>query len=288
MHLDANELKFFVFSSPTVACVAESATVALKSAALKSASLVTVRLPRAVQDASTVVIKPLNSTFVIFGCVTRSAVCSQVFDVCRVAVLNMFNNPIEILAVFPVASVNTVRPASKSSHTAATAPRLPHKAKLWQVVNELKIDSLSDWARTSGSCFRWWPSSSIFSPSATQMSALQIWSSTRYIPVMCVPFDTQSAACLTVKFALLSILTSISLWLLTSHRRQHLRGHLQSWRFETTNWLANVRGLSTSELRDKIPLFSDATPRWSSRRVRWRHSLQQSRPRDGVSSVDVG
>ena len=50
-------------SSPTVACVAESTTVASKSA-----SLVTVRLPPAVQDALTVVIKTFNSTVVIFGC----------------------------------------------------------------------------------------------------------------------------------------------------------------------------------------------------------------------------
>ena len=42
-------------SSPTVVCVAESTTVASKSA-----GLVTVRLPRAVQDASTVVIEPLT------------------------------------------------------------------------------------------------------------------------------------------------------------------------------------------------------------------------------------
>ena len=49
-------------SAPAVACVSESTTVGPKSA-----SLVTVRLPRAVQNASTVVIEPLNSTVVILG-----------------------------------------------------------------------------------------------------------------------------------------------------------------------------------------------------------------------------
>ena len=67
-------LRFSYCSSPTVACVAESTTIAPKSA-----SLVTVRLPRAVQDASTVVIEPLNTTVVILGC---AAVCSLLFS-CR-------------------------------------------------------------------------------------------------------------------------------------------------------------------------------------------------------------
>ena len=51
-----------------------------------------------------------------------------------------------MLAGFPVASVNTVRPASKSSQATATAPRLPHESKLQKVLHELKIDSLSDTA----------------------------------------------------------------------------------------------------------------------------------------------
>ena len=128
-------------SSPTVACVAESTTIAPKSV-----SLMTVRLPRAVQDASTVVIEPLNSTVVIFGGSTLPAVCDSVADVCRVAVVNNSNKPIEMLACFPVASVNTVRSASKSSQASATAPRLPNESKLRKVLHELKIDSLSETA----------------------------------------------------------------------------------------------------------------------------------------------
>ena len=80
-------------SSPTVACVAKSTTVAPKSA-----SLVTVRLPRAVQDASTVVIDPLNSTVVILGCAALPAVCAPVAEFCRVAVVNSSDKPIEMLA----------------------------------------------------------------------------------------------------------------------------------------------------------------------------------------------
>ena len=94
-------------SSPTVACVADSTTVSPKSA-----SLVIVRLPRALQDASTVVIELRNSTVVILGCPALPAVCAPVADVCRVAVVNNYDKPIEMLAGFPVASVNAVRPSS--------------------------------------------------------------------------------------------------------------------------------------------------------------------------------
>ena len=121
--------------------VAESTTVAPKSA-----SLVTVRLPRAVQDASTVVIELLNSTVVIFGCSALPAVCAPIADVCSIAVVNNSDKPIEMLAGFPVAFVNTVRHASKSSQAYATATRLPYESKLRKVLHELKINSLSDTA----------------------------------------------------------------------------------------------------------------------------------------------
>ena len=91
--------------APAVAFVAESTTVAPKSA-----SLVTKRLPRAVQDAFTVVINPLNLTVVIFGCAALPAVCTLIADVCCVAVVNNSDKPIEILAGYPVASVYIVRP----------------------------------------------------------------------------------------------------------------------------------------------------------------------------------
>ena len=156
-------------SSPTVACVAESTTVASKSA-----SLVTVRLPRAVKDASTVVIEPLNSTVVIFECSALPAVCAPVADICCIAVVNNSDKPIEMLAGFPVASVNTVRPASKSFQASATAPRLPYESKLRKGLHELKFNWLSDTALHKQQLLCWWPSISIFSPSATQMSALRI------------------------------------------------------------------------------------------------------------------
>ena len=93
-------------SLPTVACFAKSTTVAPKLA-----SLVTVRLPRAVQDASSVGIEPLNSTVMILGCVDLLAVCSPVADVCLVAVVNNSDKLIKMVAGFPVATVNTVRRA---------------------------------------------------------------------------------------------------------------------------------------------------------------------------------
>ena len=128
-------------SSPTVACVAESTTVAPNSA-----SLVTVRLPRTVQNVSTVVIEAVDSTVVILGCAALPSVCAPIADVCRVAVLNNSEKPIEIFVGLLVASVNPVRPVSKSSQAAATAPRLPYKSKLQNVLHGLKIDLLFDTA----------------------------------------------------------------------------------------------------------------------------------------------
>ena len=51
-----------------------------------------------------------------------------------------------MLSGFPVAFVNTVRPASESSQATATTHRLPHESKLRKVLHELKIGSLSDTA----------------------------------------------------------------------------------------------------------------------------------------------
>ena len=87
----------------------------------------TVSLPRAVQDASTVVIEPLNSIVVILECIALPSVCAPVADVCRVAVVNNSDKPIEMLAAFPVAFVNTVSPALKSFQATDTAPCLPHE-----------------------------------------------------------------------------------------------------------------------------------------------------------------
>ena len=112
-------------SVPAVACVSESTTVTPKSA-----SLVTVRLPRAMQDASTVVIEPLNSTVVILECAAQPTVCAPIAYVCRVSVVNNSDKPIDFCAGFSIASVNPVRPVSKSSQAAATASRLPHESRL--------------------------------------------------------------------------------------------------------------------------------------------------------------
>ena len=116
-------------SSQTVACVSQYTTVSPKSA-----SLLTVRLPRAVHDASTVVLEPLNSTVVILGCIALPAVCAPVADICRVAVVNNSDKPIKMIAGFLVAFVNTVRPNSESSQATATAYRLPNESKLCKVL----------------------------------------------------------------------------------------------------------------------------------------------------------
>ena len=74
------------------------------------------------------------------------AVCDPIADVCRVAVVNNFDKPIDICAKFHIASVNPVCPFSKSSQSTATAFRLPHESKLRKVLHELKIDSVLDTA----------------------------------------------------------------------------------------------------------------------------------------------
>ena len=106
-------------SAHAVVCVAEFCIVARKSAIL-----VIVRLPHAMQDPSTVVIEPLNSTVVILGRAALPAVCALISDVSRVAVVNNSDKPIEILAGFPVMFVIIVCPVSKSSQVAVTAPCL--------------------------------------------------------------------------------------------------------------------------------------------------------------------
>ena len=137
MPREGNKFESLVSQPASVACVSKPTTVAPKSA-----SLVTLRLPRAVQNASTVVIEPLNSTVVILGCAAMPAVCALIADVCRVAVVNKSDKPINICAEFFIASVNPVCPVSKSSKSAATASRLPHESKIRKVLHELKIDSL--------------------------------------------------------------------------------------------------------------------------------------------------
>ena len=119
------------------------------------------------QDASTVVIEPLNLTVVILGCAGLPEVCTSVLNVSRVPVVNNSYKPIKMLTGFPFVSVNTKRPASKLSQATATAPRLPHESKLRKVLHELKIDSLSDTAPPKQQLLCWCPSISIFMPSAT-------------------------------------------------------------------------------------------------------------------------
>ena len=107
----------------------------------------TVRLPSAVQDASTVVIEPLNSTVVILCCAVLFTVFAPIADVCRVVVVNNCDKLIDICAGFPIASVNPVRSVSKSSQATATVSRLPHESKLRKLLHELKIDLLPDSAQ---------------------------------------------------------------------------------------------------------------------------------------------
>ena len=98
------------------------------------------------QDALIAVIEPLYSTVVILGWAALPAFCCPIADVCRVAVVNNSDKPIDICAGFFIAIVNPVRPVLKSSESAATAPRLPHESKLRKVLHGLKIDSLPDTA----------------------------------------------------------------------------------------------------------------------------------------------
>ena len=82
----------------------------------------------------------------ILGFAAFPAVCAPTAGSCRMAVVNPTDEPIEMLANFPIASVSPVQPAVIPTRTAVTAPHLSHEAKLRKVLHELKVDNLPDTA----------------------------------------------------------------------------------------------------------------------------------------------
>ena len=83
-----------------IAFTAEAATVAPNSALL-----VCVRVPSAVQDASTIAVEPLYSSTVNFSCVALPAVCTPIDGKCKIAIVNPSSKPIEIGVDSPIAAV---------------------------------------------------------------------------------------------------------------------------------------------------------------------------------------
>ena len=128
-------------SAPPIACIIEQTLFSAKSAVV-----VPVKLPRSHQQLSTVAIEPLNSTILILGCAACPAVCEPNTGTCRIAVVNPTDEPIELLAGFPIASVAAVQLATTHARTAVTTPRLSHESKLRNILHELKVDVLPDMA----------------------------------------------------------------------------------------------------------------------------------------------
>ena len=96
------------------------------------------------QNTATVVVDPLGSPVIKFGCTTLPAVCALIDGICRVAVVNPSDKPIQLDADTPIAAINSVDQNSNGTQIAATAPRLPFQAKLRKVLSELKVDTLDD------------------------------------------------------------------------------------------------------------------------------------------------
>ena len=98
-----DDLKHKFRSSPSLACTTEAVTVAPNTAIL-----VSIRMLRSAQEASTVVIEFLNLSAINFGIAPLPAVCAPIDGTCRIAIVNPTNRPIEILAGCPIASVKSV------------------------------------------------------------------------------------------------------------------------------------------------------------------------------------
>ena len=110
----------------------------------QTATIVQVPVPRSLQKAATVVVDPLSSAVNKFECATLAAVCAPIDGICRVAVVNPFDKPIQLGADTPIAAINSVEQTTNGNKIIATAPRLSYKAKLRKVLTELKVDSLDD------------------------------------------------------------------------------------------------------------------------------------------------
>ena len=96
------------------------------------------------QKAATVVVDPLGSAVIRFECATLPALCAPIDGICRVAVVNPSDKPIQLGADTPIAEINSVEQTSNGTQMAATAPRLSYQAKLSKVSSELKVDTFDD------------------------------------------------------------------------------------------------------------------------------------------------
>ena len=127
------------WSAPSTVCT----TVPI-SIQPRTATIVQVRVPRSLQKAATVVVDPLGSAIIKFGCATLPAVCAPIDGICRVAVMNPSNKPIQIGADTSIAAINSVEQTLNNTQIAATAPRLSYQGKLRKVLFELTVDTLDD------------------------------------------------------------------------------------------------------------------------------------------------
>ena len=109
-----------------------------------SALLVCVRVPSAVQEASTIAVEPLYSSTVNISCAALPSVCTPIYGKCKIAIENSLRKPIEIGVDSPIAAVKAVTLKSSCASAAATAPQLSRNENLRKVLHEFKIDALPE------------------------------------------------------------------------------------------------------------------------------------------------
>ena len=126
-------------SQATVAYTVEPAKIPANSAAI-----ILVRVSKSTNEASTVVIEPLESSTANIGCAAMPAVCAQLKGETRIAIVNPSLKLIELLADYPIASAKPVTSSPLDTRIVAIVPRLSRDAKLRKVIFELQIDVIPD------------------------------------------------------------------------------------------------------------------------------------------------
>ena len=70
--------------------------------------------------------------------------CAPIDGICRVAVVNPSDKPIQLGADTLIAAINSVEQPSNGSQIAATTSRFSYQAKFRKVLSELKVDTFDD------------------------------------------------------------------------------------------------------------------------------------------------
>ena len=87
----------------------------------RTADLVLIRVSRSLQTAATVVVDPLRTAVIKFGCATLPAVCVAIDGISLVAVVNPSNKPIQLGVDTLIAEINLVEHTLNVTQIAANA-----------------------------------------------------------------------------------------------------------------------------------------------------------------------